>query len=377
LKELLDNLRIYPRIDREDMYSKIFNMPSDIEYVLKAMEYLKLPEKIVVKGKSIEYGRPNNVVICGMGGSAIGGIILKDLLWELTSIPIEVVRDYVPPSYIDEKSLVILVSYSGNTEETLNCLLYSLKSGAMLYMITSNGALLKVAEKHSIPHYRVPKGYPPRAAIIHLTLPSLYIISKLLDMPIYLEQLRDTVKLLRKLRTSIAREVPFEENIAKVSAMKLLNKIPIIYSYRPYRGIGYRLKTQFNENCKILAFFEEVPEMNHNGIMGWESTTQYSKTLKVVIIRGSKESTEIHHRLKFLEELLESRGVEYLNIRSSSKFLIGETFELIMLLDMITYYLSIARGVDPTPVPIIEELKRYLSTTTGTLSRIQAELESF
>ncbi|RLE87192.1 MAG: hypothetical protein DRJ49_06770, partial [Thermoprotei archaeon] len=99
--------------------------------------------------------------------------------------------------------------------------------------------------------------------------------------------------------------------------------------------------------------------------------------LKVVIIRGSKESTEIHHRLKFLEELLESRGVEYLNIRSSSKFLIGETFELIMLLDMITYYLSIARGVDPTPVPIIEELKRYLSTTTGTLSRIQAELESF
>lgn len=378
MREVLDNPSVYSEIDKNDMYSKIFNMPNDIEYVIRVMERFEVPRSITIGGRKIEYERPDNIVLCGMGGSAIGGFILKDILWDLIDIPVEVVREYTPPNYVDERSLVILVSYSGNTEETLNCLLHSLKSGAMLFAITSDGILMKIAQRLSIPYYKVPKGYPPRAAIIHLTLPALYIVSKLLNTSTHLEKIEDVVELLKELRRSIAKEVPLEENIAKVNAVKLMDVIPIIYSYRPYRSIGYRFKTQLNENCKIHAFFEELPEMNHNGIMGWSPDVKYLKELfKVVLVRGRLESIEMYHRIAFLEELLKELDIEYIDIRSSSTFLLGEVFELVMLLDMITYYLSVIRKVDPTPVFTIEKLKKYLQEKVCTSSKIQAELKSF
>ncbi|MFP3299846.1 MAG: bifunctional phosphoglucose/phosphomannose isomerase [Thermoplasmatales archaeon] len=303
-------------------------------------------EEIIDKVKQMDFKdsidfslKFKNIVIFGMGGSGIAGKIFQDLF---TKFPVISIDSYEFPQYIDENTLFISISYSGNTEETIRATDMAIKRGAKVWAITSGGELSKMVKNVIL----IPKGLQPRSSIGYLLNPLLLGSGLAND-----DSLKEAKENIEKLNR--------EHEEMKIIADEIYygNKIPAIFGFPPYKYVAYRLKTQFNENSKVLAYWSYFPELNHNDTMPLKST--YRKEQFYFIALTYPNINEIYlKRLKITSEICD---FNYKEVRAMGESLASQIYTSIHQGDLISYYLAKRRGVDPRDVNIIEELKRRLS----------------
>jgi len=327
----LINIKIKMPLDNENMLQVIKDFPNQCK------EALNLPRGISVSGDI------KNIIVTGMGGSAIGGDLLKTYLHD-SKIPIYVNRDYKMPNFVNEDSLVFVVSYSGNTEETLSAFEDAIDKKAKIIGITSGGRLAEDCKKV----IKIPAGLQPRAALGYLFFPMLGIlhntnlaIVKNQDLNEMLEILKDTEK--------------FNDE-GEALAKKLKEKIPIIYASDLLGAVAFRWKTQINENAKMPAFYNVFSEMNHNEIASYQNM---DRKFVAIMIRDKYDNERIKKRMDICKGIMEER-TDVEEVHTQGEGLLARIFSTIYLADFVSYYLAIWNRVDPSPVHIIENLKRKL-----------------
>jgi glucose/mannose-6-phosphate isomerase len=334
------------KLDSSDMLGKIASMPDQLRTGFDLGRETWKP---------LAGLKPGALVVAGMGGSAMGGDLLRSYALRQSEIPVTVSRGYSLPEFVGSDALVVVSSYSGNTEETLACLRDAIKRDAKIVAVTSGGELLAAAERLSMPCVRLPEGYPPRAALGYSFGALLALAGSVGVCAAPDQNLAGCIDTLGNLNDAYA-PVDSSDNQALVLARELVDKTPLIYCGDELSAVGLRWKNQFCENSKKLAFLSLQPEMSHNDIMGWEIDDESIRG-GVVFLRMRDEHPRIEARFAFLEQLIRDKGTfcgEFWGVGSS---LLAEVFSLILLGDYSSVYLALMRGVDPTPIATIERLK--------------------
>ncbi len=324
---------------------------------------------------TVNYPVPDNIIVAGMGGSAIGGDLLKDWARNRLIVPIEVNREYYLPQYADKKTLVILTSYSGDTEESLSAFRDALKRECMVYCISSGGALLKYAKKHGVPYLQVPGGMPPRAALPYMLVPLLVFMEKAGLVKGVKEELDEAVKLLEKISNENGPETTAIYNFAKNVAENIGDSTPCAYGFGVFRSVAQRFKQQFNENSKSASKWETFPELDHNEIVGWEGRGEQCKWFSVIFIRDVDEPVEIESRIETTKAIMERTGLVMFDLEVQGKSTLAKMLSTVVIGDFISVYLAVLRGTDPTPVRSINYLKDAIKEE-GVRDKIISELEN-
>ncbi len=293
-----------------------------------------------------------NVVISGLGGSGIGGTILANVLRDDVAMPIIVNKEYQIPAFVNENTLVIISSYSGNTEETLSALMQAFKKNAQIVCICSGGLIQEYADTNDIDYVLIDGGAPPRSAFGQSFVQLLYIM-------FHLGLLEDGFK--KYLQDAIALLDAEEEDIktqAKEIAQKLTGKIPVIYSDAKFEGVSIRFRQQINENSKMLCWHHVVPEMNHNELVGWR---EKNEKIAVVFIRNNKDFERNQERMEFTKEVVSQYASDVVEIYSKGDYDLVRSLYLIHITDWVSYYLAEIKGVDAVEVNVITKLKNKLA----------------
>jgi glucose/mannose-6-phosphate isomerase len=328
----------------------------------------KFPDQILesqklVNGKlnKIKFEKIQNVVYLGMGGSAISGDLINDAFFDLLRIPLQVIRGYEPPVYCNENSLVIAVSYSGNTEEVISAVKKAHLNKSQIVAVTSGGTLLEMVEKNGWSYIKVPAGFPPRQAFGYLFFTVLYIMNVLFTKPVKNKEIENVIQLVNSIMIRNDDEMSSGKILAKDLAMKIHSKIPIIYSCSPYTNtLSTRWRTQFHENAKSLAFSNAIPEMNHNEIVGWEMKHRIINNFVVIFLENHTCGMRIKTRIQLTKNIIRDRGVEVIEIYSEGKGIIQNLISLVCLGDWVTYYLALLYEKDPASILNIDFFKAQL-----------------
>ncbi|UCF07836.1 MAG: bifunctional phosphoglucose/phosphomannose isomerase [Thermoplasmata archaeon] len=354
---LLDDLDAIRNHDKGNMLGTIENFPEQLE------EAVDIAQSI-----DVEMFKPRQIVIAGVGGSAIGGDILASWLFKRIDIPIFTNRAYKLPTFVREKTLLFAVSYSGNTEETLSLFTEGLNRGCSIIAITSGGELEKRARRENVTLISIPKGKPPRASVAYLFMPIVAVLKKLC---IYNpdNEVEVAIETVRKLREHLVPDILTEKNPAKQLALELLNETPIIYGLAIFNAIARRWQTQLNENAKMLSWHGTFPEMNHNEIEAW-GADDTSKRFTAVILRDNfRLDSRLQKRVKLTKEtILQKQAKKVIDVVAEGgqeKDYLARMLYSMYLGDFVSVYLAILKGIDPTPVATIEGFKRDLAGFSG------------
>lgn len=337
--------------DRQGMAERILNFSQQLQ---KALTIAKSTEIKLRKE------RIRNICAMGMGGSAISGDIVRSYLSDRLKMPFIVNRYYQTPDFIDEHSLVIASSYSGNTEEILAAYEDAHQRGAQIVCITSGGELGRRAQTNAQPLFLIPPGSPPRAALGYLLVPLLYILyySGLHSNPE--ADLLESIELIRTLSAEYHPDAA--DNKAKQLSRAIHNTVPLIYSSaHAFDAVGLRWKCQFCENSKMLSFCNEFPELNHNEIMGWGPLRELNRKFTVVFLKDRDDHTQVKKRMQITAEILKKHVTGVFQAESQGNSLLSRIFSLIFLGDVISLYLAILNGVNPTSIDNIDYLKEELA----------------
>jgi len=367
---LLDDIKEMRKIDKSNVLKLYMKTP---DYCKQAIKLAK--EKNIQRLIRRLERTPRNILVTGMGGSAIGGEILREWLLDRIPIPIEVCKDYVLPAYVNKDTLVFAVSYSGETEETLNAFLEAVKRGSLVVSITSGGHLQSFSEKLGVPCVKVQEGLAPRVAFPYLFFPLIPLLENFGILRSYEEEVEEAIGVLEKIRDENAQEVPLQENFAKKLAWELRDSVPIVYGFRQYGAVARRLKSEFNENSKVPSFFDVFPELNHNEIMGWESAEELTKTFSVLLIRDKEEPPEIRQKIELTKKLALHKAKKTLEIHAKGKGKLAKMLSVMYLGDLTSVYLAILRGVDPIPVETISLLKKHLAEKFNLVKELEIQVE--
>ncbi len=291
-----------------------------------------------------------NVVITGMGGSGIGGLIVSELVSAI--VPITINKDYFLPAFLNENSLVIVSSNSGNTEETLSCLEQAFEKNAKVVCVTSGGKIVELAKKHTVDTILIPGGNPPRSGIGYASIQVFYILNRLnLIDASFKEQLNNTIVLLDS-----------EEEKIKVQAIamarQMIGKIPVIYCAASMEGVAVRFRQQINENSKMLCWHNVLPEMNHNELVGW---TEKHEELVVILLRNTADFSRTQKRMDISKEVIAQYTPNIFEIYSKGNSAIENAYYHIHLGDWISYFIAEIKQVDVTEIKVIDFLKNSLA----------------
>lgn len=343
-KELFEN-------DPFKMFDLLVHFPQQIQEALLLQPMLPLPDIAA----SLQ-----QVVVVGMGGSAVGGELLAGLFRDQLDLPLIVNRSYTLPQFVGESTLVIACSYSGDTEETISAVEQADKVGAPVVCISSGGKLAKLSEKRGYGYIQVPGGLPPRCALGYMFFSLLTALQEYGLVAIDAEEMRETLTTLHAL-VDLYRDYDNPSNPAAALASALLNKIPIIYGAdEPNAALPLRWRNQLNENAKVMAFSNVLPEMNHNEIIGWHPAGRF-ESFYVVLLCDDHNSPAMQRRMSITREIISNLNVPVSEIRAVGKSRLCRTFSLLMLADFVSFYLALLNGVDPTEISNIDHLKSELA----------------
>ena len=313
----------------------------------------------IEQGEGFEFlpeERIDEVVVCGMGGSAIAGDIAK----RFSRAPFFTSRGYLPPVFVGRRTLLVAISYSGNTAETLSSLARGIEAGASILVIASGGQLERIAEARDLPLLKIPSGYQPRAAMGYLALPLLAVLSRIG----LLKEIGPWDSLLAglgKIRDRCTLSVPTDENRAKRLAEALAGRVPIVYGTVGNTDVvAMRFKTQFNENAKQPAFWNVFPELNHNELVALVRADLLPNQ-HVILLENAYDTPENRDRVEVTASLLEKGAVPFTAVSADGESELAQVFSQIYLGDYVSCYLAILNGVDPTPVEPIEDFKKALA----------------
>lgn len=304
--------------------------------------------------------RPRHLLICGMGGSAISGDLARNLLFDSCEVPISVSRHNTLPSYMGPEDLVILLSYSGNTAETLGCLTDAISRKVPCALVTSGGQFRVLADEHQLPVVSVEPGWMPRAALGELYFALLGLLSQLPGAEWIAPEA--TVEQLLADRETYNMEVPEFENPAKQLAAKLYQKTPILFGVHPStEAVAMRWKAQVNENSKMTALIGIFPELTHNEIVNLAHARHANHVM--VILRDPEDSTLLQRQLGFARDIMRPMVDEVVELQGKGPDRLARQLSLVYLGDYVSVYLALMAGVDPTPVTAIFGLKDRMAAS--------------
>jgi glucose/mannose-6-phosphate isomerase len=293
-----------------------------------------------------------NIIITGLGGSGIGGTIISELINDSCPVPILVNKDYFLPSFANSNTLLIVSSYSGNTEETLQVMNEAIAKKVQIVCVTSGGKVLELAKQHQFEFIEIPGGNPPRSCIGYSLVQLIKIlIAKGFAPASLMTDLESSIHLLQEEKASI-----------KVNAMtiakKLSGQIAVLYSLGSCEGVSVRFRQQINENSKALCWHHVFPEMNHNELVGW---TEVNKHLTVVTFHTSFDYARTKKRYEVCKPIFEKYAKEVIDITAHGTSKLEQFFYLINIGDWISCYIADIKDIDPIEVNVIDHLKKELS----------------
>ena len=303
-------------------------------------------------------GQIRQITIVGMGGSAAGADLLRACVAGRFSVPIHVSRGEGLPPDLGPETLLIAVSYSGDTEETLTALEEALEKKPTVAVVTSGGVLAALAERRRLPSLLVPCGLMPRSALGFLFFALVKILEGSGLTPIPQEEVAEGLRLVEDLGREFALDRPTAENAAKRLAVSLETGIPVLYGGPTTAAVAYRWKTQIDENAKRLAVWGVLPEANHNDVEAWSDPE--SGRFHAIFLRDRRGESDFGWRIDVTRDLLRGRAGSVSEVWARGAGLLARLFSLVVLGDWMSYYLASLRGVDPRAVPSIDELKRRL-----------------
>jgi len=322
-------------------------------YVMDYTKHLRLAVEI---GKKANFKKPNSafhhVVVTGLGGSGIGGTIVSQLVSDNMKIPLLVNNDYGLPAYVGKDSLVIVSSYSGNTEETLSAMEIALEKGAEVACISAGGKVVELAKEKGLNFIQIPTGIPPRGSF-GLNSPQLFYVLQqygLIDGS-FEKEILDAADSIDKHEEAIKKE-------ARVIAEVIKDSIPVVYSDAAYAGVSIRLRQQINENAKMLCWHHVFPEMNHNELVGWAGG---DKRFSVILMRTEGDHLRTQLRMNLSKAIFKKHTEKVVEMHAKGDSIIERSYYLIHLGDWMSVILADMKGVDAIEVDVIDFLKGELS----------------
>lgn len=294
----------------------------------------------------------SNVVLTGLGGSGIGGSIVQNYVFDKMKVPFIVNKDYFLPSFVNKDSLVIVSSYSGNTEETLAALKTAIKAKATVVCITSGGEIAKLATKKKIDCILMPAGMPPRSCIGYSMVQVLTTLAYFgFIKNDFVTNIKSSIKLLNNEEKDIRKK-------AKAIAQKVSGKLPVIYTASDYEGLAIRVRQQINENGKMLAWHGAIPEMNHNELVGWRDK---DANKIVLLLRNETDYERVQTRMEINKKIIKKYTPNIIEIYSKGKSYWERVFYFIHLTDWLSVDLADLHHVDASEVKVIDFLKGSLA----------------
>jgi glucose/mannose-6-phosphate isomerase len=301
---------------------------------------------------------PGGMVICGMGGSAIGGDLATAALGDRATRPITTVRGYALESWAGPDSFVLCASYSGDTEETLACFDAAGAAGAVRVALTTGGKLADAAREEGVPVIGIPSGMQPRAAVVYMTIATLECAALNGSAPGLHSEIDTASPLLSRLASEWGPDSPADSE-AKSIAHALQGTIPVVHGSGPTVAVARRWRTQLNENADTAAFWSELPEANHNEICGWERGRLLGP-LAGVFLEDADQHPRVHDRIDRSAAEVGRAGAPAIRVRSRGESRLERVLSLVLLGDLASVYLAVLEGVDPTPVEAIDRFKLSL-----------------
>jgi len=338
-------------LDTLGMFDAAAGLPEQLEAAAAAAQQIeKLPHHDEIE----------NVVLLGMGGSGIAGDVLCVVAGPFMPVPIVVHKGYGIPNFIDEHTLVFAISFSGNTEETLEAATEAAMAGGRIVCISNGGELVELADQWDAPHIKIADGIPmPRAGIGAVSAPPMVVLEKMGLFPGASSWITAAVEQLKKRRDQLIAD----GNEAQQLARRIGRTIPIVYGGA---GIGQvaalRWKAQFNENCKIPSFYNVVPELCHNEVCGFGQYGDATRQLfRVINLRHEFEHPQIMRRFDLVTAAVDEavNGVDTVEAEGEGAF--AQLLDLVIYGDFVSLHLAAQEGIDPGPVPVLEDMKASLA----------------
>lgn len=337
-------------VDAEDMLGRVRSYPDLLEAAIQnAPSVDGLPRT------------PSRVLVVGMGGSAISGDYLAAWLDAEGKVPIFVSRAYELPNWVDRDTLVLAFSYSGKTEETLASFAQARQKGAMLGAMATGARLEELAKDYGAPFARIQDGLQPRAALPAAFGTAAMFLDRLglLDAE---AALKKTARTLREAVVEVAPDVPATKNEAKRTALALQDTVAAVYSGGVLTPTARRFANQLNENGKVISFWGQMPEMNHNELVGWAGDDDLDR-FTAVFLRYADEHAQAKARYDFTGRLIQERGGRVVQMEARGDTIPERLLTVSLTGDAVSVYLAALRGIDPTPVKVIQELKAKVGET--------------
>lgn len=337
----------------ETMQSYLFDLPGQFSYALQqSYDPVKKYQ-----------GSCKNVIVSGLGGSAIGGDILKAYAAQKMEVPVIVNRDYHLPRFVNQDTLFVAVSYSGNTEETLQAYSEATSRGSRILVITSGGKLAEMAARDGHVVVSIPGGLSPRAATGYLLAPLLLSLEAAGLLTGVAQDLEETCHILQTLRDLIHPGVEGRNNPARLLAQQIKGSIPVIWGTAGCsEPAALRWKAQINENAKSPAYHNVFPELNHNEIVGFEAPAELLPSLVIIILVDKYDNERVQKRIAITREIIRDRVKHVLEVESAGESLLARIYSLIYIGDYASFYLALEYGINPTPVAVIDYLKQQLAS---------------
>jgi glucose/mannose-6-phosphate isomerase len=351
----LDDLKALRCLDKSDMLGRAAALGSQCRWGWEQGLNFRLP-------RSFQQAR--QLLMLGVGGSAIGAELLQGIVEGRLRRPIHVNRTYTVPAWVGRDTLGVICSYSGNTEETLTAAREAIRRGAKVMAITSGGRLAAWGGQAGFPVLLIPAGFPPRAAIGYQLFAPLGILVRLGWLEarqIPAQQSWESVG--RTIRQRLIPSVRTTKNPAKRIALRIQGRIPILYGASGgWEGLTYRWRTQLEENAKTLATHHLFPEATHNEISGWLQPRPLMKRLIAIFLTDPAVHPRIRRRMEFTAQIIRREGAQVLTLdgKGAGRSTLSRTLGLIALGDFVSIYLGLLYQVDPTPVERVEALKKWL-----------------
>lgn len=346
---MLDDINVIKQYDPGDVLSGVLNIPEQAHY------------EVVVHEGSNQRRDFKNIVIAGMGGSALAADMVRVLTAGWLHLPLEVVKGYDLPGFVGEETLVIAVSHSGNTEETLSCYRQALDKKSCLAVMSTGGELIKRANNDNITYAQIPAGTQPRMSTVYHLRGLLKLLQNfwVIDGDLY-NQVADSADWLEDKISHWTPAVPEKNNLAKQIAKMTIGKTLVMFGGELTWPLAYKWKISWNESAKNLAFSNQYPEFNHNEFIGW-SSHPVEKPFTIFDIRSNLERARIRERMELSDRLLSGKRPKAHVLELQGRTLMQQLLWGLVLADAASIYTAILNGVNPGPVRLIEKLKAELS----------------
>ena len=344
MSDTLDRTAI-DSVDAGGMLDDVLNQPHQLEDALWRVQSAGIAPADARMG----------LVVCGMGGSAIGADLARGAIGDRARRPLVTSRDYAPPSWVSDDTLVLCSSYSGETEETLAAYDAAGDSGAQRVVMTTGGTLAEAARADGVPVIGVPSGMQPRAAVAYMTVGALEVAA--------LAGVTDSLASEIDAAAALLRELVEEwgpggdpESEPKALARALQGQVPVVYGADLTAPVSVRWRSELNENAESPAFDGVLPEMDHNEICGWGQPT-----FTAVFLEDDEQNARVKRRIELTADVVAAAGSPVERVRSRGQTRTERVLSLVLLGDLVSLYLAVLNGVDPTPVARIEDFKQRLA----------------